>query len=219
MTVIDQQGNHHGKDGKFSQKPRMEGSELDTCPPNVEETRIGDLLRRVSHDNNGSLERWYNKNKQLHRVDKPAETCYRPDGSIASETWHKNGQPHRDNGPAVTYYDQNNMPTRQEWWRNGQPQKTRDSFTRQQQKYTKTLKNDGKIRCLMQPIKPGNTLDSHNLDDINNYAAAYHNGPTWAFISDEDGIYTAEIWDDGETQIRHRYPTLEDALNDENAFD
>ena len=191
MTVIDQQGNHHGKDGKFSQKPRMEGSELDTCPANVEETRIGDLLCRVSHDNNGSLERWYNKNKQLHRVDKPAETCYRPDGSIS----------------------------RQVWWQNGQPQKTRDSFTRQQQKYTKTLKNDGKIRCLIHPIKPGNTLDSHNLDDINNYAAAYHNGPTWAFISDENGIYTAEIWDDGETQIHYQYPTLEDALNDENAFD
>jgi len=52
---------------------------------------------------------WFNKNRDLHRINGPAI-----EWSSGSKYWYRNDKLHRDNGPAIEW-----SSGHKEWWING----------------------------------------------------------------------------------------------------
>lgn len=79
-------------------------------------------------------ELWY-KDGKLHRENGPAVVY-----PNEVQKWYKDGKLHREDGPAVVFFD-----GRQEWYKNGEKCSCKESFSKNEQKWSDVVKISNKL--------------------------------------------------------------------------
>lgn len=69
-------------------------------------------------DGSKSSENWF-RDGVVHRVGKPASTCWYPNGQKSLEVWAQNGLEHRVNGPSTTVWDKDGKIKFVMWYTRG----------------------------------------------------------------------------------------------------
>lgn len=78
----------------------------------------GPAYTRYRADGSIEIERWSRYGRR-HRDDGPAEIQYRDDGSVLVERWFRRGVSHRDGGPAETFFNEDGSVHFAHWRKDG----------------------------------------------------------------------------------------------------